>query len=208
LLFLGPLCFANVFIAVIEPGLIRIGCGAVAGAGLCCQRCIASAYTHTRALPENGVYWYLFSNHCTRKCIHKKCGPRKPTHCVCVQALSHTHIHICRSGRGRVVLPTHTHAHTHICRGWGEGCIANAHTHICRGWGEGCIANARTHICLVVGEGCIANARTHGVAVEDMVEAVEARPPECTSLQIRFRSPRCFLVFLSFCQHACRQPGE
>jgi len=31
LLFLGPLCFANVFIAVIEPGLIRIGCGAVAG---------------------------------------------------------------------------------------------------------------------------------------------------------------------------------
>ena len=120
---------------------------------------------------------------------------------------SHTHIHICRSGGGRVVLPTHTHAHT-FALWWGR-VVLPTHAHTFALWWGRVVSPTHAHtFALCWGEGCIANARTHGVAVEDMVEAVEARPPECTSLQIRFRSPRCFLVFLSFCQHACRQPGE
>ena len=110
---------------------------------------------------------------------------------ACKRSHTHTYTFAVVVGGGLYCQRTHTHTHTFAVVGGRVVLPTHAHT-----------------FALWWGEGCIANARTHGVAVEDMVEAVEARPPECTSLQIRFGSPRCFLVLLSFCQHACRQPGE
>jgi hypothetical protein len=47
--------------------------------GSCSLMCVAGQLVPqplrpaaARVVREIGVYWYLFSNHCTRKCIHKK----------------------------------------------------------------------------------------------------------------------------------------
>ena len=59
-------------------GVAALACGnaacgkALAPPLLQCSKCKAEAYCCKACQRDIGVYWYLFSNHYTRKCIHKK----------------------------------------------------------------------------------------------------------------------------------------